>query len=63
MGVVMQVVGGWEERGMDSVIMGSLVDIDRESVHIFFIGKEKLNTSRNFSPEIVGSFGMEENGI
>jgi len=62
-GVVVRVGSGREEMGVTSVIMGSAVDLDGESMRDFFIGKAEAKTSHNCLPEMVASSGMEENGI
>ena len=48
---------------MASVIMGSVVYLDKESVCGFFIGKVEAKTSCNCLPEIVELSRMEENGM
>jgi hypothetical protein len=39
--------------GVTSVIMGSAVDLDGESMRDFFIGKAEAKTSHNCLPEMV----------
>jgi hypothetical protein len=37
--------GNREDKGVSPMILGSTVDLDRESVHYLFIGKAESKTS------------------
>jgi hypothetical protein len=61
--LVVWVRGGREKNGVAVVNFLSTMELEGESMHIFFRGKTELRTSQNLLPDIVVSSRIEENAI